>query len=221
MLIKNYLEIIANIANTNKHNDTINENTDDSINVPENNNNETYNKPVEANSYLGLTTSIIQKAVSSCEYPKIDTVKAKRFLKAVKFADIESKQEAAMFLAQLLWESNGLQSKDEYQCSQRDCSEIYSQSSDIPEASEYLYGNSKLLYTPELVSKNEDIAWDVSSWYWKTKVRALPEVKIGLFGSTTKAINGYLECYSGNYDKAKRRFELYVKVLKVINAVIL
>jgi len=43
-------------------------------------------------------------------------------------------------------------------------------------------------------------------------------VKSGKFGSVTNAVNGQLECRNGlNQDRAKKRFEIYKKLLHAFN----
>jgi chitinase len=81
-----------------------------------------------------------------------------------------------------------------------------------------LFKDLRLYENPNLVAENEDIAWGVSFWFWKVRVRNNAGVSEGRFGVTTKAINGGLECGTGpNVSKAKTRFEIYKKVLIAFN----
>ena len=80
-------------------------------------------------------------------------------------------------------------------------------------ASKYLFNDDRLLRNPDMVSKNENIAWSTAFWFWKVNVSSDPGVKKGQFGSSTNKINGALECKGPNKDKAKKRFQIYKKVL--------
>ena len=53
-------------------------------------------------------------------------------------------------------------------------------------------------------------------WFWKKNVIGGPygsQVLNGQFGAATNAINGALECRGAHQDTARKRFELYKKVL--------
>lgn len=146
---------------------------------------------------------------------------------------ITSKTELAMFLSEIMWESGGLYYKSELACQTNNCSGQYVDAVGLPgkyyygrgyiqltwganykDASNDLFKDDRLLQNPDTVATNEDYAWGVSLWYWKSKV------KPGLagtfnFGLATKAINGALECSGSNTDKAKKRYQIYTAVLKV------
>jgi len=76
----------------------------------------------------------------------------------------------------------------------------------------------KLYQEPELVSKDPTIAAKTAIWYWDKIVMEAPGVKDKkLFGLTTKAINGPLECKPGpGSDKSKRRYKLYKAISKAM-----
>lgn len=134
-----------------------------------------------------------------------------------------------MFLAQILWESDGLKAKEEYACKDTGCPGQYVSPNDngkryfgrgyiqltwydnYAAASKDLYGDDRLVKNPEMVAKDEDVAWATALWYWKSRVHA--QVQGGEFGKSTKAINGALECSGGATDKPKKRFEIYKKVM--------
>jgi len=137
-----------------------------------------------------------------------------------------------MFYAQILWESDGLRAKKEYACAQSGCPGQYQTPQDVPgkryygrgyiqlswhynylAASKDLYGDDRLAKDPDQVANNDGIAWDTAFWFWKKNVHSAPGVAQGNFGATTKAINGGLECSGPNKDRARKRFELYKKVL--------
>lgn len=65
------------------------------------------------------------------------------------------------------------------------------------------------------MSRNEQIAWLTSFWFWKRRVQPKPAVRIrGEFGASTKIINGRLECGEGRKEHiARKRFEIYKRVL--------
>ncbi|RWS11900.1 hypothetical protein B4U79_02455, partial [Dinothrombium tinctorium] len=149
---------------------------------------------------------------------------------------IASKQELAMFLAQILHESGGLIYKKEIACARTGCPGVYDNGVGYPRrnyygrgyiqlthsynykaASQDLYGDDRLLRDPDLVSDNENVAWATAFWYWRTRVRNQANVLKFWFGSSTNAINGALECRGAYQDKARRRFEIYKRVLKAFN----
>ncbi|EPZ34250.1 lysozyme-like protein [Rozella allomycis CSF55] len=153
---------------------------------------------------------------------------------AEKFA-ISDKRELAMVLSQLLWESDRLRTKEEYGCDNNKCLNTYfdgigdpskayhgrgyiqlTWGSNYLKASESLYGNRRLLENPDLVCNVDQIAWDVSFWFWKTVVQVQPGVTDGCFGASTKAINGNLEC-NGYNEKAVKRFLMYKIVFDTFN----
>ncbi|CAH1401033.1 unnamed protein product [Nezara viridula] len=76
-------------------------------------------------------------------------------------------------------------------------------------ASKDLYGDDRLVRNPDLVAKDEDAAFFTAGWYWKNKVARRPEVKRGMFGAATRAINGGLECNGSNLRSSLTRFRYY------------
>lgn len=58
---------------------------------------------------------------------------------------------------------------------------------------------------------------DTAYWYWESFVSPAPGVRNGLFGASTKAINGALECGpGGNIAAAKSRFKIYQTVFEAL-----
>ncbi|KAJ1657716.1 hypothetical protein IWQ61_002927 [Dispira simplex] len=185
-------------------------------------------------------------AVKAAGYPAPKPGHCDIFRNSIKSrGDITDAREAAMFLTQVLWESDGLRHTTEHGCEDNKCAGKYASeldyrsssdgekngtvnqyygrgyiqltwASNYLDASKALFGNDLLLKEPLLVSSNDTIAWDTSFWYWKNRVHKEPGVTDGEFGASTKAINGELECGGPNQEKAHKRFELYQKVLKVI-----
>lgn len=168
-------------------------------------------------------------------YPEPSEEQYTNFVSKLHIGNIFTKQEAAMALAQFLYESNGLVSKREAGCDKgKGCPDKYS----FPEcdiagqeyygrgylkirgckpyvlASLDLYTSLELLFEPDLVAKNDSVAWDTSFWFWRENVHTKPGLPFGLFGVTTRAINGNLECDGPLTDLAKKRFEVYKIVRK-------
>ncbi|PVV01530.1 hypothetical protein BB560_004045 [Smittium megazygosporum] len=195
--------------------------------------------PQETGGSIGdvnLNCGTLNRAVLNAGYQEPNRDQCGAFLKGLPVGQISSNMEAAMFLAQILWESDGLRAKEEYYCQTNDCSTAYSSALDLPgkvysgrgyiqltwasnyqDASMALFGDDRLLQDPDQVSANEDIAWAVSFWYWRDRVRTDPRVAEGLFGVSTNLINGALECRGDYSTKAAKRFEIYKAVLQVFD----
>jgi len=172
-------------------------------------------------------------AVTSCGYPRPGNDKYNSFINNYASAGgITSKRELAMFLAQILHESGGLIYKSEIRCQGNNCPGDYRSPGDAPNkfyfgrgyiqltwsynykaASQALYRDNRLVNDPDMVARDENVAWQTAFWYWKANVHSDPGVLAGQFGSATKKINGGLEC---NPCRAAcpKRFELYQKVLR-------
>lgn len=138
-----------------------------------------------------------------------------------------------MALAQFLHESAGLQVKVEIQCKDTGCPTDYlTPGCDKPgkryygrgyiqltwcdnykAASKDLFNDERLDEDPDSVASNETLSWNTAFWFWKVNVHSAPGVADGQFGSTTKAINGALECAnSAGNAIAKTRFVIYGKI---------
>ncbi|KAJ1835813.1 hypothetical protein LPJ63_000807 [Coemansia sp. RSA 2711] len=191
---------------------------------------------------FGITCDKFNDAVSkaskaiSANYPAPSSAQCNSFLKGMSKGDISSAREAAMFLSNILWESDGLRAKEEYDCKDLPdwCAQNYKSTDDksgqtywgrgyiqltwsynYKAASEGLYGDDRLLDKPDQVATDEDTAWAVSFWFWKANVHSDPGVQQGNFGSSINKINGALECKGAAQDKAKKRYEMYKAVLPV------
>ncbi|KAJ2465396.1 hypothetical protein GGI02_004707, partial [Coemansia sp. RSA 2322] len=166
---------------------------------------------------FGITCDKFNKAVSAASsaignnYPVPSSAQCNSFLKGmVSAGSIASAREAAMFFANILWESDGLRAKEEYDCLTLPtwCAQNYATPEDVPgqtywgrgyiqltwhynylAASEGLYGDDRLAKNTAQVATNEDIAWNVSFWFWKNNVRTDPGVQAGDFGSSINQIN--------------------------------
>jgi hypothetical protein len=60
---------------------------------------------------------------------------------------------------------------------------------------------------------------DTAYWYWKAVVHSAPGVQDGWFGSSTRAINGAVECQGYNGDLARARYQKYAVVFTEWNLV--
>ncbi|KAJ2080070.1 hypothetical protein H4R24_003341 [Coemansia sp. RSA 988] len=194
---------------------------------------------------FGITCDKFEEAVSKASeaigqtYPKPSQEQCQSFLKGMPNGEIASAREAAMFLSNIIWESDGLRAKEEYECKDKPdwCAQNYKTPEDVPgqtywgrgyiqlswhynyeDASKGLYNDERLAKDSSQVSNNEDVAWNVSFWYWKANVRSDPGVQAGNFGSSINKINGALECKGAAQDKAKKRYEIYKAVLKVFDS---
>ncbi|CAL8128831.1 unnamed protein product [Orchesella dallaii] len=172
-------------------------------------------------------------AVTSNGYPAPSQEQYKNFnAYARRTGKISSKQEAAMALAQLLHESDGLRAKTEYACVRSQCpSEYRNPQCDRPgryyygrgyiqlswcynygPASRAIFGDDRLLDNPDQVAKDDKVAWQTAFWFWGERVHNQAGVQQGRFGASTKAINGGLECSAPGNTQAQARFRLYGNV---------
>ncbi|KAJ2249936.1 hypothetical protein GGH97_001044 [Coemansia sp. RSA 475] len=192
---------------------------------------------------FGITCDKFKEAVTKASsaigqsYPTPSDKQCTSFLAGMPKGDIASAREAAMFLANILWESDGLQAKEEYDCQDLPdwCAQNYKTPEDAPgktywgrgyiqltwhynyeAASEGLFGDDRLVESPDQVATDEDLAWGVSFWFWKENVHGDAGVQEGNFGSSINKINGALECNGGTaQDKAKKRYEMYKAILPI------
>jgi len=140
----------------------------------------------------------------------------------------------AMFLAQIAHESE-FRYLEEVACANNKCTGNYgtgapnksyhgrgfmqiSWPTNYKNASIALGMEDRLYKEPELVASNLDIAVRTAIWYWDTVVMATDGVKDKkLFGLTTKAINGPIECKVGpGSEKSKRRYKLYKAISRAM-----
>ena len=144
---------------------------------------------------------------------------------------ITTRQELAMFFAQIMYLSGGLYYKKEkdpkpgFYGTGAPGKEYYGRGyiqlawpDNYKKASKALFGekDTSLYDDPDQVATNEDLAWSVSFYYWKTFVKPALASNPTAFGLSTNAINGALECRGQRTDLAKKRFSIYTAVLKVL-----
>ncbi|KAJ1937309.1 hypothetical protein FBU59_004790 [Linderina macrospora] len=195
-----------------------------------------------SSSNFGITCDTFNKAVVNAgkaisqSYPTPSSSQCSSFLNGmVSRGKFTSAREAAMFLANILWESDGLQAKEEYDCKTLPtwCAQNYATPNDVPgqtywgrgyiqltwhynyiDASKGLFGDDRLAKNTAQVATNEDLAWGVSFWFWSDRVRSDAGVQAGRFGSSINKINGGLECNGGSAAaKAKKRYDMYKVIL--------
>jgi hypothetical protein len=145
---------------------------------------------------------------------------------------ITTKQEAAMALTHYVHESDCLRAKREYRCQHDFCpGEYLTPGCDVSSDRYYgrgyiqltwcenykaasldLFGDTRLVNDPDSVAREETLAWNTAFHYWKARVHNQWGVQEGMFGASTRAINGFLECDGEYQHVARKRFEMYGRV---------
>ncbi|KAJ1655754.1 hypothetical protein IWQ61_004554 [Dispira simplex] len=151
----------------------------------------------------------------------------KAFADGVSKNSFSSKREVAMFLANVLHESGGLQYKAEIRCQGNGgCPGEYGSPPGGPmyygrgyiqltwkdnysAASMALFGDDRLVTNPDQVATDEWTAWGVTFYYWTTRVRTSEGVVSGRFGVSVEKINGALECGGAGGAAVAKRQEYY------------
>jgi predicted chitinase len=152
------------------------------------------------------------------------------FTNSLAKADITTKEEAAKYLAHSVWETVGFIYTKEVYCQTNDCSTAYpNQQGGLPgkvyygrgmlqltwdynykAASQYLYGDDRLIQNPDQVANDPAIGWATAAYFWHANVHTRAQT----FGNTLKAINGALECDGGSHAENRQlRFNHYKQVL--------
>lgn len=154
------------------------------------------------------------------------------FIKSLEKAGITTRREAILFLAHAVWETVGfIYTKEVYcQTNLQDCANAYpNYQGGLPgkvyygrgmmqltwdynykAASAYLYGDDRLLQNPDIVGEDPEVGWATAAYYWWANVHTRSDT----FGSTLKAINGFLECEGGSHGQNRYlRFMHYKDIL--------
>ncbi|KAJ1952707.1 hypothetical protein GGI12_006178, partial [Dipsacomyces acuminosporus] len=82
-------------------------------------------------------------------------------------------------------------------------------------ASQAIFHDDRLYQNPAQVATNEQIAWDVSYWFWRVNVHPDAGVQAGKFGASVNKINGALECKGANKAAARKRYAMYKAILPI------
>ncbi|KAJ6639763.1 Endochitinase [Pseudolycoriella hygida] len=144
------------------------------------------------NSPTGAQISFdeFSKAVTNNGYPQPSQQQYNDFMKRLPDGSISTKVEAAMALAQFIHESAGLTEKREKDCLSDGCPGRYDKPGcDAPgrfyfgrgyiqltgclnyrAASQALKGNDDLVFNPDSVASDENLAWDTAFWFWKVQM---------------------------------------------------
>ncbi|XP_055350779.1 uncharacterized protein LOC129597320 [Paramacrobiotus metropolitanus] len=161
------------------------------------------------------------KAVTSNGFPQPTDAQYDHFVKGAPNGHITTKRELAMFLANILHESGGLQKMKEEQ-PLAEYGKYYGRGyiqltweANYRSASEALYHDDRLLTNPDLILKDDQVAWDTTYWFWGANVHSHDGVQEGHFGATIKAINGAHECNGANLDQSQSRFKYYKRILAI------
>jgi len=175
-------------------------------------------------------------ALTACGYGKPSQDKYNALISShAPAGGITTKRELAMFLSEILHESGGLQFKSELACGGNNCAGSYRVAGDHPAkfyygrgyiqlswsynyraASKALYNDERLINDPDLVARDEKVAWETTLWFWKANVRTDPGVQRGQLGSATNRINGALECNPCKLS-CPTRFKYYSTILRTWN----
>ncbi|XP_062560531.1 uncharacterized protein LOC134224674 [Armigeres subalbatus] len=165
----------------------------------------------------------LNTALQACGYSSLGYDEAQTIVKHIN-GSISNKNEAAMFIAQLIHESGGFQHRVE---TGRGHGYDYGSTSyygrgylqlthdyNYRDASWDIFKDDRLVNNPDLVSNSVDMSMRVSVWFWETRVRPKGGPANNNFGLTTKAINGGLEPPGSS--GAIRRFNMYGKVANAL-----
>lgn len=182
-----------------------------------------------------MTFNEFKLAVTSNNYSAPSSTQHANFNKFAKsIGRITTKQEAAMALAQFIYQSRGLREKRELICLKNQCKGHYKISTcDVPgnyyygrgylrlswchkyrAASKALFNDDRLVKKPDQVATDDEVSWKTTFWLWARRVHTRVGVSQGKFGATTRALNGW-ECSPGN-PKPKIRYHIYMNVRKAL-----
>jgi len=158
-------------------------------------------------------------------------------IKNLKVGGIETLDELAMFIAQVIHKSEGLKNRIEWNSQQletRNCPDSYQTPGvDVPgqyyfgrgylqltwaenyiACSKALYGDERLLSSPSLVSDTEEGCWFSALWYWNWRVHRKWDQGFQAMTMDTDVILEDKELEGPNSDKAILRYSKYQQVCK-------
>ncbi|GAV00429.1 hypothetical protein RvY_11277 [Ramazzottius varieornatus] len=180
---------------------------------------------VSGNSGSGTMSTLIspeqfQRTLEACD-SHAQPEQFPRLLTAISQAGISSRGELAMFLANIYHESAMLlyvseispQPDDFYTGGAKYKGRGYIQLThdyNYRDASEALYGDDTLVKNPEMVEKDLGVAWAVTAWFWKARVK--PGLNLNDFNSTVRAINS-MEL-DGHHEEQLGRRKRYHEAIK-------
>ncbi|CAF1459577.1 unnamed protein product [Rotaria magnacalcarata] len=135
----------------------------------------------QSNSESLISYSDFKKSLINCGFnlPLHKREKYNGLVGALPKAKITTKDELAMFLANIYHESGGLHyttetnPRDDYEGGRNYCGRGYIQlthKSNYKAASYDLYDDDRLVRRPNLVSEDEDVAWATTAWFWRKNV---------------------------------------------------
>ncbi|KAJ8684241.1 hypothetical protein QAD02_020033 [Eretmocerus hayati] len=178
-----------------------------------------------------ITQDELRSAAKSGGYPEPPSGLHQLLVDATQ--DDFDREELAMLLAQMMYESEGFQKLENRDAAVDPGDGTYNVAGvGLPEksyhgrgliklawadnykaASEALGLGDQLLKQPELVADNLEYGLLTSVWYWREVVRAECAGSPNTFGLTTRAmLNGPVECSGGFNQQAYDRYQLYLKV---------
>ncbi|KAL1383416.1 hypothetical protein pipiens_013123 [Culex pipiens pipiens] len=131
-------------------------------------------------------------------------------------------QEVAMFLAQVIYESNGFYYREEIGGASKSYAPYYGRGYiqltwkyNYQAASRDIFNDDRLVRDPGMVSRDTTMSMRVSTWFWVKNVRPKGGVSKNNFGLTTRAIWGNPKGGSSNPVSIKR-YEMYKQAAKVL-----
>nr|ALV66654.1 putative endochitinase 3 [Tachinaephagus zealandicus] len=174
-----------------------------------------------------VTREEFEGAVKSCGYPSPPADVYEHLIEETREHGF-SREELAMFLAQLIHQSQGFQRREDGAAVAEDYADesdgrpgksyygrgyiLLTWASNYKAASQDLGLGEQLIKEPEAVARDGRLAMRVSVWFWDKVVRAETQGEENCFGATTRSINGFIECSGGFHPVAHERWQKYLKV---------
>lgn len=173
-----------------------------------------------------ITLTDINTCLNACGYYP-DTFPAELLIE--KLNGLNSRNEAAMFLAHVFHESEGFKYKEEINRSNNYMSSLGDKDKSYhgrgymmitwPEnylaCGKALGLGEQLIHSPEKLL-TDNLAIESAIWYWKDIVRKANGVSDSNFWNTTMAINGSIEMSESGEEMANHRYDLYVRIARAL-----